>query len=146
MNWTALSSLFLLSTVKFMFAPFGVHAFKTQPSFIETFIACCAGAIVSSFIFYFAAEFFFKRSREKKLSNDKPTKVFTRSNKFIVKIKHTLGIIGVTFYCPFFLSIPLGSMIVAKFYGKKRIAYPLIVLGILFNGLITTSMAYFLMQ
>ena len=57
-------------------------------------------------------------------------------------MKRSIGIIGITFWAPFFLSIPLGSIIAAKFYGHKKQAYPLIVLGIFLNGLVTTSFAY----
>lgn len=126
-----------------MFAPFGGPPLKL--TFLETYFACCAGAILSSFIFYFAAEYFLKRAQQKKLASGKKSKVYTKTNKFIVKIKNSFGMIGVAFYCPFFLSIPLGSMIVAKFYGKKRITYPLIVLGIFVNGIITTSISYFVL-
>jgi len=65
-------------------------------------------------------------------------------NKFIVRIKHSIGIIGVCFYAPLFLSIPGGSIIAAKFYGHDRRAFPLIVLGIGVNGIILTSLAYFI--
>lgn len=142
MNITALSSLFFLSVIKFMFAPFGGPAL--QLTFIETYIICCSGAVVGSAVFYFSAEYFLIRSRKKIAEGkSKPKKKFSRSNKVIVKIKHTLGIIGVTFWCPFFLSIPIGSIIAAKFYGKRIYTYPLIVLGISINGIITTSLAYF---
>ena len=40
-----------------------------------------------------------------------------------------------------FLSIPIGSIISAKFFGKDNRTFPLIVLGIGINGLITTGIA-----
>ena len=69
-------------------------------------------------------------------------KNFTRTNKLIVKIKKSVGIIGTSFWIPFFLSIPLGSIITAKFYGKQRKTFPLIVLGIFINAFITTTLSY----
>ena len=72
----------------------------------------------------------------------KPKKNFTRMNKFIVKIKRSVGQVGVCFWAPFFLSIPIGSIISAKFYGHSKKTYPLIVLGIFINGSITTGIAY----
>ena len=71
----------------------------------------------------------------------KRKKVFTRTNKFIVRMKG-LGIIVICFYAPLFLSIPIGSIISAKFFGKDNRTFPLIVLGIGINGLITTGIAY----
>lgn len=69
-------------------------------------------------------------------------KKFTRMNKFVIRMKRSIGIIGITFWAPFFLSIPLGSIIAAKFYGDNKKAYPLIVLGIFLNGIVTTGIAY----
>ena len=71
----------------------------------------------------------------------KRKKVFTRTNKFIVRMKG-LGIIAICFYAPLFLSMPIGSIISAKFFGKDNRTFPLIVLGIGINGLITTGIAY----
>ena len=35
-------------------------------------------------------------------------------------MKRSVGIIGIAFWAPFFLSIPLGSIITAKFYGDNK--------------------------
>ena len=50
----------------------------------------------------------------------KPKKKFTKMNKLIVWIKRNIGIYGVTLLAPLFLSIPIGSIICAKFYGKRK--------------------------
>lgn len=152
MSWGVYSSLFTFSMIKFMFAPFAGRGLSV--SFWETFISCSAGAIFSSAIFFFSASYFMNLAAKKyqdKLRKSivngtiiKPKKKFTRMNKFIVRIKHSIGIIGVCFYAPLFLSIPGGSIIAAKFYGHDRRAFPLIVLGIGVNGIILTSLAYFI--
>ena len=72
----------------------------------------------------------------------KERKNFTRMNKFIVRIKRSLGIYGISFYVPLFLSIPIGSIIVAKFYGKFKKTFPLVILGIAMNATILTTLAY----
>jgi hypothetical protein len=71
-----------------------------------------------------------------------PKRKFTRMNKLIVRMKKSIGIIGISFWAPLFLSIPGGSIIAAKFYGKNPMTFPLIVVGIFFNGLIITSITY----
>ena len=151
MNWGAYIALFLASTIKFMFAPFGGPIAKI--TFFEALFSCAAGAILSSSIFFFSARYFMDRAAKKyqeKLRKSReegipfvPKKKFTRMNKFIVRIKRSIGIIGICFWAPLFLSIPLGSIIVAKFYGHTKIAYPLVIVGIFVNGLIITSLAYF---
>lgn len=150
MNWGGIITIFFASTVKFMFAPFSGPVLKL--TFVEAYLAACAGAIFGAAIFYFSAEFFIHRAARKKhlaveqaKAQNKPyveKKKFTRMNRFLIRIKMKLGIIGVTFWAPFFLSIPIGSMIVAKFYGKRKITFPLICLGIFFNGIIMTGLVY----
>lgn len=150
MNWTGLTTVFLLATVKFMVAPASGLPFKL--SFLESYIATCLGGFVGITFFYFASEFFIKRAHKKKVEKHAiakkmgieliEKKKFTRMNRFIVKIKVKLGIIGISFWAPFFMSIPLGSIVVAKFYGKRKITFPLMCIGILINGLATTSITY----
>jgi len=150
MHWHLYFSLFGLSMIKFMFAPFGGPAMKLN--FLETYISCVAGAFLAAFIFYFSSEFFMIRAHKKRqaalhdsITNGTPLKFkpkFTRFNKLIVRLKRRLGIYGIAFYAPLFLSVPLGSIVTAKFYGKEKRTFPLILLGICINGAITTGLAY----
>ena len=133
-----------------MFAPFGGPGLKL--TFLETYLACVGGAIFSAAIFYFSADFFLSRARKKRAAliekslrtgeKLKVKKTFTRMNKLIVRIKRKLGIIGTCFWVPFFLSIPVGSIVTAKFYGKHGKTFPLIVIGICLNALVTTTLSY----
>lgn len=149
MSWGIYFGLFGFSMIKFLFTPFTGPGFNI--SFIETFISCVAGALLSASIFYFSAEFFMIRAHKKRKTliqqakekgiELKHKKAFTKTNKFIVRMKK-LGIIGICFYAPLFLSIPVGVIISAKFFGKEKRTFPLIVLGIGINGFITTGIAY----
>jgi hypothetical protein len=60
----------------------------------------------------------------------------------VIKLKMSLGKYGICFWAPFFFSVPIGSIIAAKFYGKLRETYLLIVLGMAINATITTFLAY----
>jgi hypothetical protein len=150
MKYSIYIGLLALSTIKFLFAPFGGPALKLN--FFETYFSCIIGAIVSSTFFFFLAEYFLKRSFNKKreaiLNAEKNgivlprKKVFTKMNKSLIKVKHKLGVFGISFLAPLFLSIPVGTIIVAKFYGKNKYSYPLIILGIFVNGIITTGISY----
>lgn len=150
MLWGKYIGFFGFSMIKFLFTPFGGP--KAGLSFIETYIVCVAGALLSAAIFFFSSEYFLKRAHKKRkelilksLETGIPLKQkkkFTKTNKLIVRIKHKLGIMGVAFYAPLFLSIPIGTIITAKFYGKEKRTFPLIILGIGINGVITTGIAY----
>lgn len=150
MSWGLYFGFFGLSMIKFLFAPFGGPA--AGLTFIETYLSCIAGAMVCAFIFYFSAEFFMKRAHNKRVEGIKEAlkmgielkrkKVFTKTNKLVVKMKRKLGIYGISMYAPLFLSVPVGSIITAKFYGKDKRTFPLILGGIVINGLITSGLAY----
>lgn len=137
--WGSVISLFLLSTVKFMFAPLGGPGLGL--SFFQTYFTCVSGGIVGASFFYFSGGYFIQRAEKKRLTIKKK-KTFSRINKLIVKTKKSIGIVGISFWAPFFLSIPVGSIIVAKFYGQNKKAYLLIVIGMFINALITTGLAY----
>lgn len=151
MNYGAYISFFFFSMIKFLFTPFAGPAARL--SFIETYCSCVAGAIVSAAIFYFMSEFFMKRAHDKRArlrheaalaGTPLPQKrKFTRLNKLVVKTKRSMGIYGIAMYAPLFFSVPIGSIIAAKFYGKEKKTFPLIVLGMFVNGAITTGLAYF---
>ena len=148
--WGSLISLFLLSTVKFLFTPLGGPGLGL--SFFETYFACVSGGIVGASFFYFSGGYFIQRAEKKRkhLESEhskqvlylKKKKTFSRMNKLIVKTKNSIGIVGISFWAPFFLSIPVGSIIVAKFYGHNKKAYPLIVIGMFINAFVTTGLAY----
>ncbi len=133
-----------------MFTPFGGPAAKL--SFFETYFACVAGGTFSAAFFFFASGYFMRKAQEKKIKSIedaqknvipiKPKKIFTKANKSIVRLKNKLGIYGICFYAPLFLSVPIGSIITAKFYGKEKKTFPLITLGMFINGFITTGLAY----
>lgn len=119
---------------------------------LHTYLSTVAGGIFGAAVFFFMAEFFMiaqhnktKRKRQAAVQNGlvfKEKKKFTKMNRFIVKIKMKLGIYGVCFWAPFFLSVPIGSIVAAKFYGKSHRAFPLICLGMAINGCVTTGIAY----
>jgi membrane protein DedA with SNARE-associated domain len=150
MKWGAYLGLALLSTVKFMFAP--AAGPRAELSYWETYFSCVAGALLCSIVFFYGANYFMQRAQRRTAERNKKRlaagkipktrKNFTRINKSVVKTKRSLGMIPICLWAPFFMSVPLGSVVVAKFYRKQRFAFPIIVFGIFINGLITTSLVY----
>lgn len=128
MNWGAYVGLFGIATIKFMFASIPGPSLKLN--FIETYFSICTGAMVSSAFFFFSANYFMQRAQAKRLAKNKALilagqpiqqkKSMTRMNKFIVRMKRSIGVIGISFWAPFFLSIPIGSIVAAKFYACAK--------------------------
>lgn len=121
-------------------------------SFIETFFSCISGGLVSATIFYFGSSYFIKRSIERRAKRiqklkdqGRPVKLkrkFTRTNRTIIKVKQTIGIYGATWFFPLFLSVPLGTIITAKFYKNQKQTFPLIVVFLVLDCLIITGGTY----
>jgi hypothetical protein len=115
--------------------------------FWEITISSALGGSFSSFLFYFASErvisFQKKRLELKALKgNVKPKRKFTRANKWVVKIKQTFGILGITLLAPLLLSVPVGSMVCAKFYSDNRYTFPLMLLWIGMNSVLLNLLWY----
>ena len=150
MNLAGLSSIFFLATFKFSVSTIPGPA--AGLSFVETFLAAFLGGSISAAFFYFASEFVIQWMQKRRLKKEelllqqgkeiKKRKIFTKLNRFIFILKSKLAIYGICFWVPFFFSVPLGCIIVAKLYGKEARTYPLIVLGMAINALITTSLVY----
>ena len=150
MDFGKYALFFFLSTFKFLFTPLGGP--KAGLTFLETYLSCVSGGIFSATIFYFASEYFMIRAhnKRKKMIADAVAngitlpqkKKFTRTNKTIVRLKNRFGIYGISLFAPLFLSVPLGTIITAKFYGKERKTFPLIILGMFVNGVILVSLTY----
>ena len=139
-----------VATFKFMFS--AIPGPTMGLNYFETVASISVGAMVSSAFFYFSSEFFMNRAREKKLkirleaeANGVPyagKKTFSRVNKAIVKLKLRFGKVGICFWAPFFLSVPVGSIVAAKFYGKYSFTFLFILTGIILNAFLTSFIVY----
>jgi hypothetical protein len=134
------STVFFLAMIKFFFAP--LAAWKVGFSFWEVYLVCFAGAITSFCIFYLSSKFFMKRAREKSLNAPSTAKVkrkFTWFNKLMVRMKMSkAGFFWVVFLAPNFASVPLGSIIVAKFYGDRKSTFWYTVLSLAISAFLWT--------
>jgi hypothetical protein len=150
MNWAVLSSIFFLASFKFMFS--AIPGAVADLPYLHTYLAMVSGGTISAGFFYFLSELFMKISHKKRVKKHQAMiakglhpvekKKFTKMNKFVVRLKRSIGMYGIAFWAPFFLSIPIGSIITAKFYGKKLITFPLVVLGIFMNAVVVVYLSY----
>lgn len=114
--------IWLLSTVKFVFGAVPL-ALALGFSFWKTILVTCSGGFVGSTIFINLGEFLAKRviaRRERRIAlGQVHPKKFTRTNRFIVKLKRNFGLPGIAVMTPFVLSIPLGCYVAARYYQHK---------------------------
>ena len=150
MNWTGYLTLATLATIKFMFSAIPGPALGLN--YAETVISIFIGAVISGAFFFFSAEYFIHRAQNKRLKLFQEAlnkgeaiaqkRVFSRMNKGVVRLKLRFGKIGICFWAPFLLSVPLGSIIVAKFYGKYSFTFLYVIIGMLINSLLTSFIVY----
>ena len=110
MNWIAILYVFLLAHVKFL----------------VTARIACLGALSCFNIFYFISyKIYFRKEEKKDLKKKrKKSKNFKKRNRILIKMKQSkIGFILVCTLAPIFLSIPIGTVVVVKFYGSHKKTY-----------------------
>jgi hypothetical protein len=84
-----------------------------------------------------------EKRKARKIANNEPIKrKSSKSKRLILKIKNKFGMYGICILGPFILSIPIGTIIAAKMYGKSKMTYPIILFGLALNGMILTVISY----
>jgi len=135
--------LMFFAALKFLvFAP----AIAFTHSFWIGFMENCIAGMVGVSVFYRLSDYFMNRAqekRQKKIENGtaKPKKKFTRFNKFLVWIKQKLGMAGLAAITPTLISIPLGSIVMAKFYKDSKWAYASLLISVFLWALLIGGLA-----
>jgi hypothetical protein len=134
-------SIFFLSTVKFMFAP-GAAALAGF-SLLQTILITSLGGMTGITVFYYFGRFIITKTESMlRQRHMVPKKVFTRRNKLIVKIKGKYGLIGLLVLTPSLLSIPIGSVVAAKFFYHYKLTYPLLLVATLVWSIILSILSH----
>lgn len=148
MDWLEIIAnvgLFIWTALKFMvFCP--VVALKF--SFLTGFLMNISAGFTGVSFFFFLSDYFMGRAHQKRVrrlidGTSKPKKSFTLLNKFLVRGKRKLGLFGIAILTPMFISIPLGSIVTAKFFTHKKWAYPSLLLAVVFWALVIGVLASF---
>ena len=148
MKWGIYIYVFFLAHIKFLFAASIAEA-TTDLSFLEILISTTLGALFCFNVCFFIANKIFHHPKVKNQSilsfQKKKKKSFKKRNRWIIKIKNSKG--GFFLLCalaPLFLSVPIGTFIVAKFYGKKKITYLYVCFVLIFTSFILAYLNHFI--
>lgn len=145
--WLKAISVFLLAGVKLLPTPFlavNVNGFSK----FEAFLTVSLGGIFSSVIFFFLSEWLIIKSVERRakkngklgVTNRLPFKI-KKSHRLIIKIKKKFGYIGICAITPTILSVPIGSIVLARLYRHEKMAYPSLVISILLWTFVLVTIA-----
>lgn len=132
----------LFATVKFIFSPLAATAIDNH-TWYYTYIAVCLGGLLSSTFFYFFSVEIINKNQSRRLRKGIIKKKFTRINKLIITAKMKVGVVGLSLLTASFISIPLGSIVLAKFYRHKKSTVVILYSAILFSGAICTGVTYY---
>jgi uncharacterized membrane protein len=147
--WWEIISVFLLSTVKFIFFGAVPLALGFGFSFFEAVTVTSLGGFTGVVFFVFLSEKLIenvkklKAKKQQSNTNQAPKKIFTRKNKFIVKVKHRFGLIGIAFLTPLLLSIPLGCYLAVRYFKDKHLILIYMFVSILFWSVSVSSAKLF---
>ena len=147
-SWSLYIYVFFLAHVKFLFAA-SIAEVTTNLSFTEILVSSTLGAVFCFNIFFFISKSIFHSKTTSKwvsyFKTKKRKKNFKKRNRIIVKIKNSNG--GFLLLCtlaPLFLSIPIGTFVVVKFYGKRRYTYLYITILLIFTSTLLTYLNHFI--
>ncbi|HMN04370.1 MAG TPA: hypothetical protein PKD45_01480 [Flavobacteriales bacterium] len=108
--------------LKFLFAP--IVSYQFGHSYLQTVLLTAAGGSMGAVFFFQGGrqilEWFRKRTIRRRAralaAGHKPKQIFTRTNRFVIKVKQRYGLGGLAFIFTPFLSVPVTALLAAKYF------------------------------
>ena len=143
------TTVLAMSVVKFLFA--GLISYGFEHTYWQTILLTAIGGSVGTVAFFLlgkrVTEWFRKRFANKRAERFakglalKP--VFTRTNRWIVRVKHSYGLLGIAVMPPI-LSIPITAVLAAKYFHHDRRALPVLVSAVVaWSVVLSTAWGFF---
>jgi hypothetical protein len=129
------------SVVKFIITPF-VMILKTSGehwTWLEVVLITSSGAAGGAYIFFHGGEYLVQLW--KRFFGKKPKRIFNATRRNIIRVKWKFGLKGLMLISGL-ISVPLTSMLAAKFYRHQPNALPMIIIGFSLWSLVLTTIAY----
>lgn len=140
--WLQIVGLMLLSSIKFLFAPATVLV--SGFDYWDTILITTSGGWLGVLIFYYFGKIIVGLFMRRYFASKKKKQKFTRSNKLIIRIKSKFGIFGLALVSPVIISIPVGSILAARYFGDdKRAVYAMMGSVLLWSFALTTALTQF---
>ena len=125
-------TIILFCTFKFA-ATFPMAIMIMKMSYTETILFTNIGGILGVILFAFASKMIImlweKLWPHKYQVKSRNKRIFSPKNRRFVKIKSKYGLPGIVVLNPVILSIPVGTFLVTKYYGRKIINYIWLITG-----------------
>lgn len=134
-NITQALGILLLSATKFFLAP--STAVYLGYSLLNSIFLTTLGGIIGFFLFFkFGIAI---RKSFQLIIKPKKKKMFSRTNRIIVKVRSNYGLWGLAVLTPCLLSIPIGAFLASRYYPKdKRMPFAFCSLILLWSILLSS--------
>lgn len=142
-------SVLAMGALKFLFA--APLSYGLGFSFLGTLALLLVGGGLGMTGFFFAGARVMEWFRVRHLRREKkrlakglpPDRIFTRTNRFIVRMKRDFGLPGLAVMPPI-LSIPITAVIAAKYFRHDRRALPILLLSVMAWSVVLSSVWSFM--
>lgn len=145
-NFFEILAIVLLSSVKFLLAP--STAIAAGYGFLKTLVITFCGGSSGIIFFYYFGGWTLKKLGCMGVSTTKVNeasipkrKIFTKKNKWIIKIKSKFGLAGLSLITPGIISIPIGSILAAKYFRRNPNTLAYLVASVFLWSLALTSIS-----
>ena len=142
-------AILLLSSVKFLFAPSAAVA--AGYGFLKTIIITFSGGSCGILFFYYLGGWAVNKiscmisgSKNQNFNAVQNKRIFTKKNKWIVKIKSKFGLAGLSIITPGIISIPVGAILAAKYFKKNPNTIAYLVASVFLWSLLLTFVSVFI--
>ncbi len=145
----AFEVLLILGAGMVKFAISGLVSYGFGATYLQTLLYTSLGGCLGVLFFYRMSTWLMKRARLRRLHREiammhgveapRPKRVFTRANRFIIRLKRGWGLRGLVALTPILLSIPLGTIIAAKYFRHDRRTLPLLLSSVLIWSVVLSS-------
>lgn len=142
-----LSAITVVATamVKFLFA--GLVSYGLGHGFVKTLLYTALGGTAGMLAFYYSGKGllelfrkrYIRRVKERAAKGLPPKRIFTRTNRLIVKVKHRYGVIGLASFAPPTLSVPVTAILAAKYFRHDRRTLPTLLFSVLIWSVVLST-------
>jgi hypothetical protein len=142
-------SVLAMGALKFLFA--APLSYGLGFGFLGTLTLLLVGGGAGMTGFFFAGarvmEWFrvrhLRREHKRLAKGLPPDRIFTRTNRFIVRMKHLYGVRGLAALAPPILSIPVTALLAAKYFRHERRTLPTLLASVLvWSGVLSLAWAF----
>lgn len=112
-------------------------------SFLQNFIFTSLGGCMGVLTFYRLSGWFTERARLSKLrkravdlatGSTRVKSAFNKRNRWIIRLKHASGLRGVAALTPLVLTIPIGSILAARYFRHDRRTVPALMISVVLQA------------